>query len=534
MHVFISLSSGPLYFYEPSSSLSIGALKQRIAARTHIPEPCIERLVSRSTHHIYSSDQEELHSLSSSFEQLSISSSSATISSCPSSLSSTPSVPRADAHFALDVLFTLKGGKGGFGALLHSAKTRVGQRKDRNQGACRDLQGRRLRHVEWESRLREWSEKNSRLTDEERKKAFKTYLKDLRAIATNQYVKRVKCKFGEKCKYKDTTCRKWHPGQEQYQEDARKNRQKERDNTDRLKVSFGDRDRPFGDRIIDEKSIQEAVKSGLEKQQKEQEEEKEKERSMELESQKKRKLDALGLPADLLDDDDDDEEIDSTTNSDKAKAKEEPSQKKGKLELERKEADMKEAKVKENNESEKQQQQEDDDDDDEDYDLDEFDDDELCNLLPKIVTFFTEGAGSSKKSSSSNNNNNNASSTCVSSFSSSSLSSATSKSAKTNSPSSSDSLSSLSSSASSSSSTSSSSSNSSLSSSPAPASPPIDLHQFRSVKELESLGLEKLKAELTKHGLKCGGTLQERAKRLYLLKSRTVDQIPKSLLARKN
>ncbi|CAH8379397.1 unnamed protein product [Eruca vesicaria subsp. sativa] len=33
------------------------------------------------------------------------------------------------------------------------------------------------------------------------------------------------------------------------------------------------------------------------------------------------------------------------------------------------------------------------------------------------------------------------------------------------------------------------------------------------------LGMERLKIELQSRGLKCGGTLQERAERLFLLKS---------------
>ena len=39
------------------------------------------------------------------------------------------------------------GGKGGFGAQLRNTQTRVGQKKTTNFNACRDLNGRRLRHV---------------------------------------------------------------------------------------------------------------------------------------------------------------------------------------------------------------------------------------------------------------------------------------------------------------------------------------------------------------------------------------------------
>ena len=53
----------------------------------------------------------------------------------------------------------------------------------------------------------------------------------------------------------------------------------------------------------------------------------------------------------------------------------------------------------------------------------------------------------------------------------------------------------------------------------------LDLQQFGSAKELEGLGLDRLKQELLKHGLKCGGTLADRAARLFLLKLNPVGQI---------
>ena len=49
---------------------------------------------------------------------------------------------------------SLKGGKGGFGSLLRSMKPKA--KGDENFEACRDLSGRRLRHINNESRLREW------------------------------------------------------------------------------------------------------------------------------------------------------------------------------------------------------------------------------------------------------------------------------------------------------------------------------------------------------------------------------------------
>ncbi|TVT97169.1 hypothetical protein EJB05_17408 [Eragrostis curvula] len=61
---------------------------------------------------------------------------------------------------------------------------------------------------------------------------------------------------------------------------------------------------------------------------------------------------------------------------------------------------------------------------------------------------------------------------------------------------------------------------------------PVDLAEYSSAAELEVLGLEKLKLELQSRGLKCGGTLQERAARLFLLKTTPLDKLPKKLLAK--
>ncbi|OIV95049.1 hypothetical protein TanjilG_10869 [Lupinus angustifolius] len=61
----------------------------------------------------------------------------------------------------------------------------------------------------------------------------------------------------------------------------------------------------------------------------------------------------------------------------------------------------------------------------------------------------------------------------------------------------------------------------------------LNFSDFSSAAELEVLGLERLKSELQSRGLKCGGTLQERAARLFLLKSTPLDKLPKKLLAKK-
>uniref|UniRef100_A0A8B9VEF3 Replication stress response regulator SDE2 n=2 Tax=Anas TaxID=8835 RepID=A0A8B9VEF3_9AVES len=61
---------------------------------------------------------------------------------------------------------------------------------------------------------------------------------------------------------------------------------------------------------------------------------------------------------------------------------------------------------------------------------------------------------------------------------------------------------------------------------------PIDLLAFNSAAEMEVLGLDKLKMQLMALGLKCGGTLQERAARLFSVRGLTRDQINPSLFAK--
>ncbi|KAL1809460.1 hypothetical protein ACET3Z_026450 [Daucus carota] len=65
------------------------------------------------------------------------------------------------------------------------------------------------------------------------------------------------------------------------------------------------------------------------------------------------------------------------------------------------------------------------------------------------------------------------------------------------------------------------------------AEEPLDFNEYGLAAEMEALGLERLKNELQKRGLKCGGTLQERAARLFLLKTTPVEKLPKKLLAKK-
>lgn len=63
---------------------------------------------------------------------------------------------------------------------------------------------------------------------------------------------------------------------------------------------------------------------------------------------------------------------------------------------------------------------------------------------------------------------------------------------------------------------------------------PLDLTAFSSVDELASLGLDRLKSALMALGLKCGGSLKERADRLWLTKGKDIKDLPSNLFVNKD
>ncbi|XP_029913358.1 splicing regulator SDE2 isoform X3 [Myripristis murdjan] len=61
---------------------------------------------------------------------------------------------------------------------------------------------------------------------------------------------------------------------------------------------------------------------------------------------------------------------------------------------------------------------------------------------------------------------------------------------------------------------------------------PVQLEEASCAQQLEALGLDVLKEELSRRGLKCGGTLAERAARLFSVRGLTAEQIEPALLAK--
>ena len=62
----------------------------------------------------------------------------------------------------------------------------------------------------------------------------------------------------------------------------------------------------------------------------------------------------------------------------------------------------------------------------------------------------------------------------------------------------------------------------------------FNLEDYTNADELEQLGPDVLKIILQNKGLKCGGTLQERAQRLFSIKGKLLDEIDPNLFAKSN
>lgn len=103
----------------------------------------------------------------------------------------------------VNLVLSLRGGKGGFGSLLRGNGTKAGQKKTNNFDACRDMSGRRLRHVNAEKRLEEWKEgeeerKLEKLAHEFLKKQANKVKQGVGNGATQKYVKKYK-EESDKC-----------------------------------------------------------------------------------------------------------------------------------------------------------------------------------------------------------------------------------------------------------------------------------------------------------------------------------------------
>lgn len=86
-----------------------------------------------------------------------------------------------DDLFFLSLSLRVVGGKGGFGSLLRGAGAKLGQKKTDNFDACRDLNGRRLRHANNEKKLAEW------IAQEKERELEKVALQHIKKIANQHH-----------------------------------------------------------------------------------------------------------------------------------------------------------------------------------------------------------------------------------------------------------------------------------------------------------------------------------------------------------
>ncbi|CAL9128288.1 unnamed protein product [Musa textilis] len=103
---------------------------------------------------------------------------------------------------SVSLLLRLPGGKGGFGSLLRGAATKAGQKKTNNFDACRDMSGRRLRHVNAEKKLEEWKaeaeeRRLEKLAEDFLKKKAKEVKKNS-TVAVEKYLEKYR-EDAEKC-----------------------------------------------------------------------------------------------------------------------------------------------------------------------------------------------------------------------------------------------------------------------------------------------------------------------------------------------
>ncbi|KAL3624397.1 hypothetical protein CASFOL_031065 [Castilleja foliolosa] len=143
--VFVKLLDGKHKILNfTTASISVSALKHSIQTLTSIPS---------DLHLLLSNDSRVLHD----DQTLSITQSRVNLGS-PETLDPNRNEIRDSNRFpaVVHLLLRLRGGKGGFGSLLRGAATKAGQKKTNNFDACRDMSGRRLRHVNAEKKLEEW------------------------------------------------------------------------------------------------------------------------------------------------------------------------------------------------------------------------------------------------------------------------------------------------------------------------------------------------------------------------------------------
>ncbi|KAL3615709.1 hypothetical protein CASFOL_041370 [Castilleja foliolosa] len=428
--VFVKLLDGKhklLNFTTPS--ISVTALKRRIQTITSIPS---------DLHLLLSNDSRVLHD----DQTLNIAQSQVNLRS-PETLDPNRNEIRDPIRFpaVVHLLLRLRGGKGGFGSLLRGAATKAGQKKTNNFDACRDMSGRRLRHVNAEKKLEEW-----RAGAEERKleKMAEEYIKK----KTKDAVKSGKINGGDGtekyvAKYREDSARCMEEIERSVRESVmglgnskrKSGVQGNESDTKRLKIWYGKRklgesdgedDSDEEDKVGDQKSI--IIDAG----------------SLSDSSKETDKSSGSVTGGKIIDA----ESLDQASEEEDAAGVESLKQ--------------------ENNLDESQSGKP----------------EEINSKLPGVSS--SEEKAPFVLEASSNTVLEPVQDEAVS-----------------------------------------------VSVEVSDVDKPLDFDEYRSAAELEVLGMERLKTELEARGLKCGGTLRERAARLFLLKTTPLEMLPKKLLAKK-
>ncbi|GAB5370092.1 hypothetical protein AAMO2058_001462300 [Amorphochlora amoebiformis] len=160
---------------------------------------------------------------------------------------------RIDARNSSTVVLNarLRGGKGGFGSLMRAYAAKLAARarnREEDVGAMRDLNGRRIRHVQAEKKITEWQAQEHKIDHSKLQKTF-TEIGQGRFPTADKG----KCKFGVNCKYK-WKCKYTHPDDEA--------RRKAMQPVKSISENFGEAETNLHD---GSENIMSAVKMGLER-----------------------------------------------------------------------------------------------------------------------------------------------------------------------------------------------------------------------------------------------------------------------------
>jgi len=161
----------------------------------------------------------------------------------------------------ISLLLRVDGGKGGFGSMLRAMGK--GLAKTTNFGAQRDLTGRRVRDIESDKALREWETERKHITAQELKLERKQIQREFKSIKeTGRTIQKQMCPFGDDCRYM-WKCRYRHPCDIEQEKIDELERMKEKKRKRPLKESFGITDDPIADLDKFHVDLTEAFRVGL-------------------------------------------------------------------------------------------------------------------------------------------------------------------------------------------------------------------------------------------------------------------------------